>query len=99
MRLIDADQFGVVSFQGKSEDFSEGVAFILDKIYEAPTIEERPSGEWIRDVAWTTGVGMGEQYGWYYKCSECGYKVKGGYTDCGIKFCQECGSDNRPKEG
>ena len=39
MRLIDADQFGVVSFQGKSEDFSKGVAFILEKIDEAPTVE------------------------------------------------------------
>lgn len=39
MRLIDADQFGVFSFQGKSEDFIEGVCFILDKIYEAPTVE------------------------------------------------------------
>lgn len=49
MRLIDADQFGVVSFQGKSEDFIEnedfikGVLFILDKIYEAPTVD-RPHG-------------------------------------------------------
>ena len=44
MRLIDADPFGVVSFQGKSEDFIEGALFILDKIDEAPTIE-RP--QWV----------------------------------------------------
>ena len=45
MRLIDADQFGVVSFQGKSEDFIEGALFILEKIDEAPTIE-RPHEKW-----------------------------------------------------
>lgn len=44
MRLIDADQFGVVSFQGKSEEFIEGAKFILEKIDEAPTVE-RPHGE------------------------------------------------------
>ena len=44
MRLIDADQFGVVSFQGKSEEFIEGVKFMLEKIDEAPTVE-RP--QWI----------------------------------------------------
>lgn len=45
MRLIDADPFGVIFLQGKSEEFIEGVKFILDKIYEAPTVEERP--QWI----------------------------------------------------
>ena len=39
MRLIDADQFSVVSVQGKSEEFIDGMCFILDKIYEAPTIK------------------------------------------------------------
>lgn len=39
MRLIDADQFGVISLQGKSEDFIEGVLFMFDKIHEAPTVE------------------------------------------------------------
>ena len=55
MRLIDADQFGVVSLQGKSEDFIGGVKYILEKIDEAPTLPNpcgkpcafvRPNGEW-----------------------------------------------------
>ena len=46
MRLIDADQFGVISLQGKSEEFIEGVRFIFEKIDEAPTVEERPRGKW-----------------------------------------------------
>lgn len=44
MRPIDADQFGVISLQGKSEDFVEGVKFILEKIDEAPTVEQP---QWI----------------------------------------------------
>jgi hypothetical protein len=39
MRLIDADQFGVIALQGKSEDFIEGVVYMFDKIHEAPTVE------------------------------------------------------------
>lgn len=39
MRLIDADQFGVISLQGKSDDFIEGVKYVLEKIDEAPTVE------------------------------------------------------------
>ena len=42
MRLIDAEQFGVISLQGKSEDFIEGVKFMLDKIDEAPTVDNIP---------------------------------------------------------
>lgn len=42
MRLIDAEQFGVISLQGKSEDFIDGVKFMLDKIDEAPTVDGIP---------------------------------------------------------
>ena len=86
MRLIDADQFGVVSFQGKSEDFAEGVAFILDKIYEAPTIEERPHGEW--EACLDTE---------YCKCSYCGTVVML-EESVRFHFCPNCGADMR-KEG
>lgn len=82
MRLIDADQFGVVSFQGKSEDFIEGVCFILDKIYEAPTVEERPHGEWIfknDNILIPTG---------YWECSIC----KKGRLMVEENFCPNCGA-------
>lgn len=39
MRLINADVFEVVSFQGKSEEFTEGVQWILEQIDEQPTIK------------------------------------------------------------
>lgn len=88
MRLIDADPFGVIFLQGKSEEFIEGVNFILDKIYEAPTIEERPHGEWIirRDKR---GAHI------YSVCSKCNVP----YLDNDFpNFCPNCGADMR-KEG
>lgn len=41
-RLIDADAFEVFEFSSKSEDFADGVLYVLDKIDEAPTIEAEP---------------------------------------------------------
>ena len=90
MRLIDADQFGVVSFQGKSEDFIEGVCFILDKIYEAPTVEAY-TFEQVQDLV-ALNKKMSEERphgewrvhshcsdGFSYKCSLCGRVVNQGY--------------------
>ena len=87
MRLIDADQFGVVSFQGKSEDFSEGVAFILEKIDEAPTVE-RPHGEW-------------KKVGTSVMCSICEHGWGKGHAPKDLKdynFCPNCGADMREGE-
>ena len=56
---------------------------------------DRPQGEWIRDRYWSRGVGMGEEYGFFYKCSMCEYEVEDGYTRCGFNFCPYCGADMR----
>ena len=40
--MIDAEQFGVIALQGKSEEFIDGVMFMFDKIHEAPTVEPKP---------------------------------------------------------
>ena len=92
MRLIDADQFGVVSFQGKSdalienEDFIKGVLFVLDKIHEAPTVE-RPHGEWIFVHP------LQEDDDGAYMCSVCN---TGDWYLCGNEnFCPNCGADMR----
>ena len=37
MRLIDADVFEVVCFQGKSDEFLEGAKYILEMIDAQPT--------------------------------------------------------------
>lgn len=70
-RLIDAEQFGVLSLQGVNEDFVDGVKFMLDKIDAAPTVEERPQGEWK--------VYSHCSDGFEYKCSLCGRVVNEGY--------------------
>lgn len=49
-------------------------------------------GRWIKKDYWSEGVGMGESYGYYYKCSECGRRVQGDYNECGYNFCPNCGS-------
>lgn len=94
MRLIDADPFGVVSFQGKSEDFIEGALFILDKIYEAPTIEERPQGEWLSHYDYCKKhdcIPSGLIAFWWCNQCEQGVEIK-------TNFCPNCGA-RMQKEG
>ena len=61
----------------------------------AVEVADRPQGEWIRNRYWSRGVGMGEEYGFFYKCSMCEYEVESGYTRCGFNYCPYCGTDMR----
>lgn len=70
---------------------------ILTMIDNAPTIEPI-RGEWVRDRYWSRGIGMGEEYGFFYKCSLCEYEVENGYTRCGFNFCPYCGADMRAEQ-
>lgn len=54
--------------------------------------EERKKGKWIRGSFWNEGCGMGETYGYYYKCSECGAEVKNDYKNCSYNVCPRCGA-------
>lgn len=56
------------------------------------------TGRWIGGGYWSEGCGMGETYGYYYKCSECGTEVKGGYIECGYNFCHKCGAKMEGEE-
>ena len=38
-RLIDADNFEVVSIEGRSEEFSDGVMWMLEQLDNAPTVD------------------------------------------------------------
>ena len=49
-------------------------------------------GYWIKKRYWSEGVGMGESYGYWYACSECGAETKGDYTRCDVNFCSHCGA-------
>lgn len=73
---------------------------VNESICEALHKVSRPQGEWIRDRYWSRGVGMGEEYGFFYKCSLCEYEVENGYTRCGFNFCPYCGAkmDGERKE-
>lgn len=65
------------------------------KVKGAEYVRDYQHGEWIRDRYWSRGVGMGEEYGFFYKCSLCEYEVENGYTRCGFNFCPYCGADMR----
>ena len=47
---------------------------------------------WIQEEYWSEGIGMGESYGHYYKCSACGKRVKlyDLYLD---DYCRKCGAE------
>ena len=65
---------------------------IIEREINAIPSADRPRGEWIRDKYWSRGAGMGEEYGFFYKCSLCGYEVENGYTRCDFNFCPSCGA-------
>lgn len=65
---------------------------IIQDALPIPTEHSDKEGHWIRKESWSEGYGMGESYGYHYMCSECDNKVKGGYSECGDKYCPECGA-------
>lgn len=68
------------------------MADILLRFMKEMPSADRPRGEWIRDKYWSRGAGMGEEYGFFYKCSLCGYEVENGYARCDFNFCPDCGA-------
>ena len=85
----------------KREDAIGACAYETIECYEARKAiralpsADRPQGKWIRNRYWSRGVGMGEEYGFFYKCSMCEYEVESGYTRCGFNYCPYCGTDMR----
>lgn len=69
----------------------ETALMLIDAFKNAVVVP--PHGRWIKKDMWSVGVGMGESYGYYYKCSECGHRVQGDYNKCGYNFCPYCGAD------
>ena len=72
-------------------DYWYGINWAINTI-RVSDIADRPQGKWIRRDYWSEGVGMGESYGFYYECSNCGEQQKGGYGNCGMKYCPDCGA-------
>ena len=96
MRLIDEqDAYDVLTdYCHHSTDTQH--AALREALRRVESVDAEPVryGRWIREDYWSEGVGMGESYGYYYKCSECGNLVRGGYDECGKKYCDECGAKN-----
>ena len=63
--------------------------YVCEMIDDAPTIEERKTGKWIRE---TKHYKDSEQEFYYYeeRCSECGTKRKIGWAE--VRYCPNCGA-------
>ena len=88
-RYIDADAFEVVSLKDVSDEFAEGVMFVLEQLDKAPTIKARPvvRGEWVlnKDGSGTcnqcgrTQKSVWDHDGWQNFCGHCGAEMQQGY--------------------
>ena len=101
MRLIDADALADASCSGgvcaECDDMhcgnnvvancSEVRFHFLKLIKDAPTIEERKEGTWVK---------MSDADGEYYACSECGEDLPR-HIDR-THYCPNCGSYNRGEQ-
>lgn len=82
MRMIDAEELMEHVYRDKLDSRE----LIANMIKNAPTIEERKVGEWIRKISvvdCATFVGD--------ECSQCGYFKSMGQAN----FCPNCGADMR----
>lgn len=91
MRLIDADELELwlkrvgkfLKCEEDSKRVTKLIGKIIDHVNNAPTVEARPSGEWIKSE---TGV---------FICSKCNNGYKNQPTCMGhpmFEFCPMCGS-------
>ena len=94
MRMIDADAL-IEDIDGDLTDsIAEGRA--IEKIMNAPTIEERKTGKWMphreksREYIGTVLVNVTYDY-WF--CDACDYRVENGQPT--YNFCPHCGADMR----
>ena len=65
------------------QGWNDAIDAIIDN---APTVEERPQGEWLFDKENSFTIDM-------FKCSICGC-----FGDTHFKFCPDCGADMRGAE-
>ena len=101
MRLIDADALKEAileereyireeEYKIKRDFMLGGLRRALRCLEEAPTVEERPRGEWINHLDLT------EDYcGESKQCSLCGYTDYNTRRFLWHKFCPNCGADMR----
>lgn len=95
MRLIDADAFEVVTAQGVSMDFADGMQYVLEMLDKAPTIEAEPVRRGKYVLLYDTygpmvcsecggeapSISMGSEYEESQYCPSCGAKMDGKEPD------------------
>lgn len=82
MRLVDADKLKIAIMtkdNANEETWEQLYDSVLEEIDNAPTVSERPQGEWIK---------MSDIYGSYYSCNQCGYDR----IEQTSNFCPNCGA-------
>ena len=89
IELLD-NMIGLVE-DSQGNDYDEAITLATDALRR----EQMFKGVWKKGKMWDEGFGMGESYGYYYTCSVCGHRVRGGYTSCDYRFCSSCGSRNK----
>lgn len=68
----------------------------LNELEALPPVQPK-RGKWIERGTWSEGYGMGESYGKYWACDQCGREAKGFWNECGNNFCSNCGADMRER--
>ena len=74
---------------------ADGAYHALCMIKDLPTIQPK-KGEWIQTDEWKETVDGFERWGYFEKCSKCGYVFKELEID---NFCPNCGADMRGEKG
>ena len=85
MRLIDADELKK-AIDKYCEDY-QGFDGVIDIIDNAPTVEERPQGEWIIIKSPLSNETI-------VKCNKCGEEFIGNDVE-DYNYCPICGADMR----
>ena len=89
----------VITVTGRqnAELVAAAIGVFADRIKALPPVQPK-RGKWIERGTWSEGYGMGETYGKYWACNQCGREVKGFWGECGKNFCDNCGADMRGGE-
>ena len=71
---------------GAMEHMVRASAMVVEMIHDAPTIEPRKKGKWVKQNPMVDTE----------KCSECGYNIQG--EELETPFCPWCGADMRGEQ-
>ena len=87
MRLIDADE--LKEAMEEHTDYKGYLVCDPEEIIDlAPTIEERPRGEWLPT----------DEIGNVVRCSRCSFRTCADVAEEDYNFCPKCGADMREKK-